>query len=97
MSIVCVHLHFDNGDMLSPKTHVLVACSLSLNVLHFFVFIITIILLLLLLLLHYGISGLKGLHCLVNKGPFIFYGVGGAGGIWRSARKLFLTNPHSKE
>ena len=83
MSIVFVHLHFDNGDM--SKTHVLVACSLSLNVLHFFVFIITIILLLLLLLLHYGISGLKGLHCLVNKGPFIFYGVGGgAGGIWRS-------------
>ena len=77
MSIVFVHLHFDNGDMSSPKTHVLVACSLSLNVLHFFVFIITIILLLLLLLLHYGISGLKGLHCLVNKGPFIFYGVGG--------------------
>ena len=80
MSIVFVHLHFDNGDISSPKTHVLVACSLSLNVLHFFVIIITIILLLLLLLLlHYGISGLKGLHCLVNKGPFIFYGVGFGG------------------
>ena len=70
MSVVFVHLHFDNGDMSSPKTLVLVACSLSLNVLHFFVIIITIILLLLLLLLlllHYGISGLKGLHCLVNN------------------------------
>ena len=50
------------------KLMFLVACSLSLNVLHFFVIIITIILLLLLLLLlHYGISGLKGLHCLVNN------------------------------
>ena len=65
MSVVFVHLHFDNDDMSSPKTHVLVACSLSLNVLHFFVVIITIILLL--LSLHYGISGLKGLQCLVNN------------------------------
>ena len=76
IKIVFVHLHFDNGDMSSPKTHVLEACPLSFNVLHFFVIIITIIiiiiiiiilLLLLLLLLHYGISGLKGLHCLVNN------------------------------
>ena len=66
IKIVFVHLHFDNGDMSSPKTYVLEACPLSLNVLHFFVIIITIILLLL-LLLHYGISGLKGLHCLVNN------------------------------
>ena len=53
IKIVFVHLHFDNGDMSSPKTHVLEACPLSLNVLHFFVIIITIILLLLLLLLFY--------------------------------------------
>lgn len=66
IKIVFVHLHLDNGDMSSPKTHVLEASPLSLNVLHFFVIIITIILLLL-LLLHYGISGLKGLHCLVNN------------------------------
>ena len=51
MSVLFVHLHFDNGDISSPKIHVLVACSLSLNVLRFFVIIITIILLLLLLLL----------------------------------------------
>ena len=53
IKIVFVHLHFDNGDMSSPKTHVLEACPLSLNVLHFFVIIITIILLLLLLLFYY--------------------------------------------